>query len=387
MKIIFPLVSMCALAVLVHSCGQQTTAEHEGGDHEHHHEHQHYDQPKRPQPAMRSSDPVPLDSASKSGMKWIEGGQYTMGAVKDERQLAREDEFPPHPVKVDGFWIGVHEVTNEEFAAFVEATGYVTVAEIKPDWEVLKKEVPPGTPKPHDSLLVAGSMIFVPSNGPIPLHDWSLWWGWQPGADWQHPQGPETNIEGKENHPVVQVCWFDAQAYCKWKNGRLPTEAEWEWAARGGLKDAIYPWGDEPVGKGHIKANSWQGRFPFKNEQKDGYYFTAPVMNYEPNGYGLYDMAGNVWEWCSDWFHSDHYTAEAAKGLVVNPQGPDKSFDKNDVYAQKRSQRGGSFLCSDEYCASYRVSARMPGGPDTGMPHVGFRCVCEADAPDQSIDD
>lgn len=290
-------------------------------------------------------------------------------------KLTRPDEYPIHPVKVDGFWMDDHEVTNAEFREFVEATGYTTLAEQAPDWEVMKQQLPEGTPKPPDSVLVAGSMIFNPPDHPVNLDDWSQWWAWMPGADWQHPEGPDSDIEGRDDFPVVHVCWYDALAYCKWAGKRLPTEAEWEWAARGGLEHKRYPWGDEHVEAGAYKCNSWQGGFPYENTEKDGHYTAAPIGSFPPNGYGLYDMAGNVWEWCSDLFHADYYSMALQEGVQVNPQGPDKSYDPQEPFAEKRSQRGGSFLCNDTYCASYRVSARMPGAPDTGMPHVGFRCV------------
>jgi len=309
------------------------------------------------------------------GMIWIEGGTYLMGG---EGKLARQDEFPKHEVTVEGFWMDEHEVTNTQFLEFTEATGYVTIAETKPDWEEMKAQLPPGTPKPHDSILVAGSMMFKPTAGAVDLSDYSQWWSWQTGADWRHPQGPESDIKGKEQHPVVHVAYYDALAYCKWAGKRLPTEAEWEWAARGGLENKIYPWGDEHVDAARPKANTWQGGFPYHNSEKDGYFTTAPVKSFVVNGYGLYDMAGNVWEWCSDWYHPETYKIAASQGRQVNPQGPTQSFDPNDPYAPKKVQRGGSFLCNDSYCASYRVSSRMPGSLDTGMPHLGFRTVKSA---------
>ncbi len=305
-------------------------------------------------------------------MVYIPGGQYEMGA---EGKLTRPDEYPIHPVKVDGFWMDEHEVTNAQFREFVEATGYITVAERAPDWEELKKQLAPGTPKPHDSLLVAGSLVFVGTQGPTNLNDYSQWWTWTPGADWQHPEGPDSHLKGKDDYPVTHVCFYDAEAYCEWKGRRLPTEAEWEWAARGGLLNKRYPWGDEHVEQGAYKCNSWQGDFPYDNTKADGFFLTAPIKSYPPNGYGLYDMAGNVWEWCSDWYHADAYKLAQAEGIQTNPKGPKHSFHPAEPHSPKRVQRGGSFLCNDVYCASYRVSARMPGAPDTGMPHVGFRTV------------
>lgn len=309
-----------------------------------------------------------------TGMVLIPGGVFDMGGDNDQ---ASEDEYPKHKVQVDAFYMDITEVTNAQFRKFVEATGYLTTAERKPDWEELKKTLPPGTPKPPDSVLVAASLVFKPANGPVDLNNYSQWWGWVQGANWQHPQGPGSTIEGKENYPVVHVSWDDAQAYCKWSGKRLPTEAEWEFAARGGLTDNIYPWGNEHINKGLPKANSWEGKFPYLNEKKDGYITAAPVKSFAPNGYGLYDMAGNVWEWCSDWYDHDYYKTLQGK-LSVNPQGSNKSFDPQEPYLAKRSLRGGSFLCNDSYCSGYRVARRMKSSPDTGLEHTGFRCVRNA---------
>lgn len=306
-----------------------------------------------------------------AGMVLIPGGAFLMGG---DNEQASPDEFPKHEVKLHPFWIDATEVTNAQFAAFVKATGYVTTAEQKPDWEVLKKELPPGTPKPADSMLVPASLIFLPTDGPVDLGNVSLWWRWQKGANWKHPEGPGSTVSGRENYPVVHVSWYDAMAYCKWAGKRLPTEAEWEFAARGGLQNNIYPWGNQHVNAGMVKCNSWEGEFPYWNEQKDGYLRMAPVRSFAPNGFRLYDMAGNVWEWCSDWYRADYYHA-LQKGTAINPLGPAKSFDPEEPSVPKRSLRGGSFLCNDKYCSGYRVSRRMKSSPDTGLEHTGFRCV------------
>lgn len=315
----------------------------------------------------------PSGNSGTDGMAWISGGTYMMGADNNQ---AGKDEYPKHKVTVDGFWMDTHEVTNAEFAAFVKATGYVTTAELKPTWEEMQKEVPPGTPKPPDDQFVPAALTFKKADRPVSLNDYTQWWEWTPGANWKQPHGPGSNIKGKENYPVVQVSWYDAVAYCKWAGKRLPTEAEWEFAARGGLVNNIYPWGNENVDKGAPKCNSWQGTFPYKDEGRDGFTGLAPVKSFAPNGYGLYDMSGNVWEWCSDWYDYNYYAT--VKDGAVNPKGPSKSFDPDEPYAPKHSLRGGSFLCNDSYCSGYRVSRRMKDTPDTGMEHTGFRCVKDA---------
>jgi sulfatase modifying factor 1 len=309
------------------------------------------------------------------GMVFIPGGEFNMGG---DNEQADPDEFPKHRVVVSPFYMDETEVTNEQFHKFIKATGYVTTAERNANWEDIKKTVPPGTAKPPDSLLVAASLVFKSSVGPVNLNDYSQWWIWQKGANWRHPEGPQSSIKGKENHPVVHVSWDDAIAYCKWAGKRLPTESEWEFAARGGLVGSTYPWGNEPVQMGKAKTNSWDGKFPYFNSMRDGFIKTAPVRSFQANGYGLYDMAGNVWEWCSDWYQSDYYTTLSGK-KTINPKGPVVSYDPQEPFAKKRSLRGGSFLCNDAYCSGYRVARRMKSSPDTGLEHTGFRCVREVE--------
>lgn len=312
---------------------------------------------------------VPADGPP--GMRWIPGGEYLMGSDTDPQR--RSDETPAHRVRVDGFWIDTTEVTNAQFAAFVAATGYVTTAEKPIDWEELKKQLPPDIPKPDDALLQPASMVFTMTDRPVDLNDYLNWWVFIPGANWKHPQGPGSDIQDKMNHPVVQVSWDDAIAYCKWAGKSLPTEAEWEYAARGGNTTEIYPWGSDTAL--YAYTNSWTGSFPYMNTEADGYLRTAPVGSYPANGYGLYDMAGNVWEWCIDYYHAEYYQMASKQGLQVNPTGPETWFDPNQPYNIVHVKRGGSFLCNASYCASYRTTARMATSYDTGQDHSGFRCI------------
>lgn len=320
-------------------------------------------------------DSLNSSTADLSGMVLIKGAKFWMGG---DSIWGRPDEFPRHQVEVSSFYIDVQEVTNKQFKAFVDATGYITTAEKKPDWEELKQQVPPGTPKPSDDVLVAASLVFNPPNHPVPLDNASIWWAWVPGANWKQPDGPKSNLTGKDDFPVVHVSWEDAMAYCRWAGKRLPTEAEWEFAARGGLLNAIYPWGNELITKGKKKANAWDGNFPNKNTGLDGYTGAAPVRQFAPNQFGLYDMAGNVWEWVSDWYTADYYHECVNKGVVKNPQGPEKSLDPDEPYAYKKVVRGGSFLCNDQYCSGFRIGARMKTSWDTGLNHTGFRCAVSA---------
>jgi formylglycine-generating enzyme required for sulfatase activity len=278
------------------------------------------------------------------------------------------DARPIHRVYVDAFWMDATEVTNQQFAAFVKATRYVTVAERTPK----AKDFPDAPPE----NLVAGSVVFTPPAHPVPLDDHLRWWDYVKGANWRHPQGPQSSIEGRDKFPVVHVAYEDAEAYARWAGKRLPTEAEWEFAARGGLAGKTYAWGDELKPGGKWQANIWQGKFPVKDTGEDGFAGIAPVQQFPPNRYGLYDVAGNVWEWCSDWYRPDYYAKLAAAGGVArNPRGPASSFDPAEPGQAKRVHRGGSFLCTDQYCTRYMVGTRGKGEVATATNHLGFRCV------------
>ncbi len=312
------------------------------------------------------------------GMVWIPGGEFQMGS---NSEIGWADEKPAHQVQVDGFWLDEAEVTNAQFAKFVDETGYKTTAEKVPTLEEIMSQVPPGTPPPSADMLIAASMVFSPPQTEVPLNDFSQWWQWVAGADWRHPEGPESSIDGRENHPVVHISWYDAAAYAKWAGKRLPTEAEWECAARGGLKGQDFTWGSKPPADNSRLANIWQGTFPNDNTAVDGFTRTAPVKSFPPNGYGLYDMAGNVWEWCGDWYDRGLHTRLSADKNTLNPTGPQETNDPQQPFADLRVQKGGSFLCHESYCLRYRPSARHGGAPDTGMSHLGFRCAKEGVAP------
>ncbi len=292
-------------------------------------------------------------------MVFIKSGIFTMGS-----EDGATDEKPLHEVTVKSFFMDKTEVTNEQFAEFVKATNYVTLAE-RP---LTAKELPGLLPEFEGKSV---SLCYRPPKGAVDLRDALQWWAPVIGANWRHPDGPETDIIGKEKHPVVHVCWDDAQAYCKWAGKRLPTEAEWEFAARGGKEKARYIWGNEFSPNGKWMANTWQGKFPHENTGEDGFKGLAPAGSFQANGYGLFDMAGNVWEWCSDWYLPDYY----AKSPKENPPGPTTSFDPDEPGVMKHSTRGGSWMCSDSYCRGYRPSARMKTSPDTGLANTGFRCV------------
>jgi formylglycine-generating enzyme required for sulfatase activity len=302
------------------------------------------------------------------GMKWISGGAFTMGT-----DGAPSTESPSRRVKVDGFWIDETEVTNAEYGRFVDATGYVTVAERKPTWEEMRQHLPPDAEPPPADRLVPGSLVFKATGRTVDTRNYAQWWFYVPGACWKHPEGKGSNLDGRADHPVVHIAFEDAEAYAKWAGKRLPTEAEWEYAARGGLEKARFTWGDNKPGDDSKLANIWQGEFPAKNLNRDGFEFTAPVKSFPPNGYGLYDMAGNVWEWCSDWYRVNEY--EQTRGPLKNPKGPESSWDPNHPFETQRVIRGGSFLCDVHYCESYRTAARRGGATDTGQSHTGFRCV------------
>lgn len=329
----------------------------------------------------RSNRAAP-SAAAPQGMVWIPGGAFSMGCEAASETLCgrpgvTRDARPIHRVYVDGFWMDRTEVTNEQFERFVKATGYVTVAERTP-----RAEDFPGAPPEN---LVAGSVVFTPPGHPVSLNNHYQWWSYVKGANWRHPLGPDSDLNGREHYPVVQVAYEDAAAYAKWAGKRLPTEAEFEFAARGGRSGARYAWGDELKPGGKWMANIYQGSFPLNDTGEDGFAGLAPVGQFPPNGYGLYDVAGNVWEWCSDWYRPDYYAQLAEAGSVArNPQGPDSPFDPAEPSEQKRVQRGGSFLCSDQYCTRYLVGTRGKGETSSGSNHLGFRCVQPPRPPTQA---
>lgn len=309
-------------------------------------------------------------------MVWVEKKRYLHGAkVNDPYAMNREK--PSHHVTVDGFYIDATEVTNKQFEAFVKATNYITVAERPIDWEDLKKDLPPGTAKPHDSVLKPGSLIFNKNvEGVVNMRNFGNWWTWKIGANWRHPQGPKSSIEGKEQYPVVHIAYEDAMAYCKWANRELPTEAQWEAAAQGTNNNTIFTWGNDPK-LINQKANTWQGVFPTTNNPLDGYKYISPVKSFPPNSIGIYDMAGNVWEMTSDNYDIDYYKTLAGKSNLLNPKGAKKSYNPDNPYIQEKIIKGGSFLCNASYCASYRISAKMGMSPDSGSDHIGFRTVLQ----------
>lgn len=324
-----------------------------------------------------------IAAAAPDGMVRIPGGEFLMGSTQAG---SRMNEQPVVKAKVDAFWLDAQPVTNAEFAKFVAASAYLTTAERPVDWDELKKQLPEGTPKPPAEQLQPGSMVFVATTGPVDLNEMASWWRWTAGASWQHPEGPGSDLVGRENHPVVQVSWEDASAYAKWAGKRLPSEAEWEFAARGGLEGKRYAWGDEFAPDGKFMANTWTGDFPYHNTKEDGYAGTSPVRAYPPNGYGLHDMGGNVWNWCSDWYRPDTRARQKLDPSCHNPQGPQAGYNPwQPQQTQERVTKGGSFLCHTAYCESYRPSARRGTPADTGMSHIGFRLALSERLPEPNM--
>jgi len=299
-----------------------------------------------------------------SDMAWVPAATFRMGS-----DAHYPEEAPAHSVGVTGFWIDSVEVTNHEFARFVAETAYATVAE-----RPLDPSDFPGAPAEN---LVPGSMVFTGTTGPVDLRHLSQWWAWTPGACWRHPEGPASSLDGRDEHPVVHVAYEDAESYAKWAGKELPSEAQWELAARGGRDGATYTWGDEPEWPGNPLANYWHGEFPWRPDP--GYGATAPVASYPPNAYGLFDMAGNVWEWTSDWYGARHPDAEPACCAPCDPRGGSErgslDLSQPQFSIPRKVIKGGSFLCADSYCMRYRPAARRPQMVDTGMSHIGFRCV------------
>lgn len=299
-------------------------------------------------------------------MVWIPGGSFLMGS-----DLHYPEEAPVHRVTVDGFWMERHEVTNARFARFVAETGHVTDAERSAD--------PSAYPGAQPEMLVPSSVVFVKPRQRVDLRNYFNWWAYVPGADWRHPEGPASSIARRQDHPVVHVTFADAAAYARWAGRELPTEAEWELAARGGLDGAEYGWGDELFPDGRYMANTWQGEFPIQNNVEDGFEGTAPVGSFPPNGYGLHDTIGNVWEWTTDWYDSHHRGAGGCCAATHNPRGgaQDASFDPRtpEVRIPRKVMKGGSFLCAPNYCRRYRPAARMGQPIDTSTCHLGFRCM------------
>ena len=370
MRFILNLVYLC-ITLTISSCGKQTNE---------------VQQISPGPPPSCDKTPTRFDSSnikSYEGMVWIPGGTFTMGGeianfmeVWPYKARSRNDERPIHPVKLSGFWISKTPVTNREFKEFVDATGYQTTAEKTPTLAEIMPLLPPGAPPPPEELLVPASLVFQSPSDSVSLNNPLGWWQWRPEANWKQPEGPGSSILDRMDHPVVHVSYFDAVAYAEWKGMSLPTEAQWEYAARGGKEQMFFSWGNEPQSETSPRINTWQGEFPYKNTEADGYYGTSPVMTFSPNDYGLYDMSGNVWEWVADWYHVHTYMDNAKLGKpVLNPRGPSYSYDPLEPHSEKRVIRGGSFLCNDAYCSGYRPAARMKNTPDTSTNHTGFRVV------------
>lgn len=349
-----------------------------------------------PKSAEERSTPAPATQPAQpttDGMRWIPAGEFTMGS-DDPKTMP--NERPARRVRVDGFWMDETPVTNAQYRNFAEATGYVTVAERPVDWEEIRKQVPPGTPKPPDEALAPGSLVFTPPKGPVDLREMAAWWTWTTGANWRHPQGPASTIEGLDDYPVLHIAYEDAVAYANWAKKRLPTEAEWEYASGGGVtSNTRYWWGDEfvpTVGPhaGRFMANTFTGDFPWRNTVEDGFAGVAPVRAFPANGYGLHGMSGNVWNWTSDLYRADAHaramleTKESGAACCHNPTGPRSTFDpsRHVPAAEERVIKGGSFLCNPSYCESYRPTARRGTPIDTGTGHIGFRCVRSGPGPE-----
>lgn len=320
-----------------------------------------------PETADAAAPPPP--GKAPDGMTWIPGGTFTMGSsFKDY-----PEEHPPHRVSVDGFWMDVTTVTNQDFTRFAKATGYVTVAERSMD-PALYPDLPP-------EQLVPGSLVFKQPPGPVDLRNLNLWWKFVPGASWRRPEGPPSDVSRRKRHPVVHLAWEDIEAYATWVGKTIPTEAEWEFASRGGLEGATYMWGEEFAPGGRMMANTWQGDFPWQNLKSDGFARTAPVGSFPPNGYGLLDMAGNVWEWTSDFYAPRHPDEEICSCCtptnprVATPEGSYDAHDPGAAHIPRRVIKGGSHLCAPNYCWRYRPAARQAQMVDSGMSHVGFRCI------------
>jgi formylglycine-generating enzyme required for sulfatase activity len=317
-----------------------------------------------PAPSINSSRPP---AAAPAGMVWIPGGTFWMGCG----DCGMPDALPVHLVSVSGFWMDSTPVTNAEFEKFVVATKYVTVAERKPD--------PADFPGVPADKLVPGAVVFTPPAHPVSLEDFSQWWSYVPGANWRHPEGPSSTLTEKAGHPVIHIAWADAVAYADWAGKRLPTEAEFEFAARGGLDRNLYPWGNQLKPEGRVPANIWEGHFPDANNRADGYFRTSPVTAFPANAYGLYDVGGNVWQWCADWYRADYYRTFTNPDVPArDPRGPESSLDPEEPAAAKRVTRGGSFLCSGEYCSRYLVGSRGKAEVSSGSSNLGFRLVRSA---------
>jgi formylglycine-generating enzyme required for sulfatase activity len=321
-------------------------------------------------PAKCRSDIEVADGLlSAAEMLWIPGGDFCMGS--DHHY---SEEAPAHRVVVDGFWMDPTPVTNRQFLAFVEATRHVTLAETAPTLEDYPDALP--------DMLYAGSLTFAKTAGPVDLGNWANWWTYLKGANWRHPVGPQSTLDGLEDHPVIHVAFSDAVAYARWAGKELPTEAEWEFAARGGLDSKEFAWGDEFLPGGNHMANTWQGQFPYENLASDGFETTSPVMAFPCNGYGLYDMIGNVWEWTNDWYSAKHASRSskpccAPRNPLGGPEGESLDPDALEKIPRK-VLKGGSHLCAPNYCQRYRPAARHPQGIDSSTSHIGFRCIVRA---------